>query len=179
MDLCNLNRERQRIEGNMFKEALEMLDRAPAEAGPVVLASSKWHQGVAGIVASKIVERIGLPVVIICVRNGVGRGSCRSMDGFNIYEALSKCGDMLLSFGGHEMAAGLTVEEQRIDDLKERLKDIFASGPAVSRERLLSVDFEVIKPRLMTLENIEALETLEPYGDGQSPAAIVHERRDC
>ena len=163
--LCELNKERQRIEAEMFKEAAEKLGGGePSE--PVVLASSHWHQGVAGIVASKMVERSGMPAVIICVKDGVGRGSCRSIEGFNIYEALAKCSEMLLSFGGHEMAAGLTIEEGRIGDLRKALGNIFTQGPAVPRERTLNVDFEVIKPRLMTLENVEALETLEPYGTG-------------
>ncbi len=178
LELCGLNKERQRIESEMFKDALEMLKTGRNTNGPVVLSSDMWHQGVAGIVASRIVERVGLPTVIICVKDGVGRGSCRSVEGFNIYDALSKCSDILLSYGGHEMAAGLTIEEDKIDDLRDMLGKIFSSGPAMPKERFLNVDFEVIKPRLITLENIEALEALEPYGTG-NPQPLLCMRDMC
>ncbi len=162
--LCALNRERQRIEGEMFQEALQMLEEHPASGGPIVLHSSGWHQGVAGIVASKLTDKFGLPSVMICVKDGIGRGSCRSVEGFDLHEALSSCRDLLLSFGGHEMAAGLTIDEARIDDFALALRERFS--PACAARRCLNVDFEVIKPELLTLPNVAAAEALEPYGVG-------------
>ncbi len=164
--LCDMNRERQRIEGEMYREALEMLEKAPPEGRPVVLASDTWHQGVCGIVASRLAERFALPAVMICLRDGIGRGSCRSVEGFNLVNALSRCRGTLLGFGGHEMAAGLTIGEDRIDDFRRELGGCYAASAPAPAERALTVDLEVKKPELLALRNVEALEALEPYGTG-------------
>jgi single-stranded-DNA-specific exonuclease len=164
--LCDLNRERQRIEGEMLTEALAMLEENPPEGKTIVLAGEGWHQGVAGIVASRVSEKFGLPTVMICVKDGIGRGSCRSGCGYNIFEALQKCSDILTNFGGHEMAAGLTVGADRIDELRARLGDIYLSELDKISEPELKIDFEVIKPELMSVQNIDALTMLEPYGIG-------------
>lgn len=164
--LCDMNRERQRIEGEMLEEALHMLEKAPPEGRPIVLASSSWHQGVCGIVASRLADRFGLPAVMICLKDGVGRGSCRSVEGFNLFNALSACRDILMGFGGHEMAAGLTVREERVDDLRRALGEQCAAMDFRPAQRTLAIDLEVIKPELLALRNVEALEALEPYGPG-------------
>ncbi len=169
-ELCALNRERQRIEGEMFRKALDMLDAFPDRTKPIVLASHTWHQGVCGIVASRVSEKFNVPAVMICVKDGVGRGSCRSVEGFNLYEALTKCRDILLGFGGHEMAAGLTVSEERIDDLRDALGRLYDGSTAP--ERVLNIDFEVIRPELLSLSNVESLEGLEPYGAG-NPTPVM------
>ena len=165
-ELCAMNRERQRIEGDMYREALEMLRDRPPEGRPIVLSSRTWHQGVCGIVASRLSEKYGLPAVMICVKDGVGRGSCRSVEGFNLYEAISACRDDLLTFGGHALAAGLTVREDRIDALREGLGREYASCQGGVPEKRVHVDLEVIKPELLSLPNVEALDELEPYGPG-------------
>ena len=169
-ELCAMNRERQRIESGMFRQALSMLEDYPDRTKPIVLASDAWHQGVCGIVASRICEKFNVPAVMICVKDGVGRGSCRSVEGFNLYEALTGCRDLLLGYGGHEMAAGLTVREDRIDDLRRALARSYQG--AAAPERVLNIDFEVLKPALLRLENVEALETLEPYGTG-NPTPVL------
>ena len=165
-ELCAMNRERQCIEGAMFKEALDMLAKDPPDGKPIVLASDRWHQGVCGIVASKLVDRFGLPAVMICLKDGVGRGSCRSVEGFNLFDALSAHRELLLNFGGHEMAAGLTVEKDSVDALRRALGESFAALPEKICERVLHVDFEVIKPELLSMANIDAMAALEPYGAG-------------
>ncbi len=169
-ELCALNRERQRIESDMFRQALRMMEDFPDRTRPIVLASGTWHQGVCGIVASRISEKFNVPAIMICVRDGVGRGSCRSVEGFNLYDALTRCRDVLLGYGGHEMAAGLTVREERIDELRQALAECYAS--VKTPERVLPVDFEVIKPELLTIQNVEALDTLEPYGAG-NPTPVL------
>ena len=171
-ELCAMNRERQCIEGAMFKEALKMLEKDPPGGKPIVLASREWHQGVCGIVASKVVDRFGLPAVMICLKDGVGRGSCRSVCGFNLFDALSTHRELLLNFGGHEMAAGLTVEERNVDALRLALAESFEALPEKICERVLHVDFEVIKPELLSMANIDAMATLEPYGTG-NPQPIL------
>ncbi len=169
-ELCALNRERQRIESGMFHEALSMLEAFPDRTKPIVLASDTWHQGVCGIVASRISEKFNVPAVMISVKDGVGRGSCRSVEGFNLYDALSRCRDVLLGFGGHEMAAGLTVSRENIGALREALGRLYDG--AAAPERVLNVDFEVVKPELLSLANVEALDSMEPYGAG-NPTPVL------
>ena len=169
-ELCALNRERQRIENDMFHEALSMLEAFPDRTKPIVLASDTWHQGVCGIVASRMSEKFNVPAVMISVKDGVGRGSCRSVEGFNLYDALSRCRDVLLGYGGHEMAAGLTVSRENIGALREALGKLYTGSAAP--ERVLNVDFEVFKPELLSLGNVESLDRLEPYGAG-NPTPVM------
>lgn len=161
--LCELNSERRRIESEMFEEALSMAEAENGSRAPIVLSSEKWYLGVAGIVASRLTERLSRPVVVICVADGIGRGSCRSVDGFSIHAALESRSEMLLAFGGHEMAAGLTIERDRIDELKRSLSEADMGETPGAR---LWIDLEVIKPGLLTTENVEALSGLEPFGNG-------------
>ena len=161
-ELCQLNRDRQKLESEMFLQASEMVNSAPD--GPLVLVSDRWHQGVSGIVASRLAEKFGVPAIMICVAEGIGKGSCRSVRGFGIYEALSCCADTLESFGGHEMAAGLTIKSENIPVLAERLRAIYEKKRDSITESCLEIDFEVIKPGLLTEENVESLKMLEPYG---------------
>ncbi len=159
--LNEMNSERQRLEGEMYNDAMMMArDAVPGE--PIVLASDKWHQGVAGIVASRLSERFMLPTVIICLKDGIGRGSCRSVPGFDIHGALARCADFLLSYGGHEMAAGLTLREEDVPRLRASLRESFS--PPDDDAKRLDIDFEVRKPELLSMQNVEALEELEPYG---------------
>ncbi len=165
-ELCALNRRRQELETEMYLSAMSMLKKEPPDGKPIVLASSSWHQGVAGIVASKVSERYRLPAVMICLQNGKGRGSCRSYGDFNIYDALEASSSCLEGYGGHSMAAGLTVLEENVDDFRESLGRYYEEKVKEPFESILDIDFEVIKPRLLTVENVTALGDLEPYGTG-------------
>jgi len=170
-ELCAMNRERQTIEAAIFEEALDKLRAAPPEGKPIVLAGHDWHQGVAGIVASRVAEKYALPTVMISLKDGVGRGSCRSVGGFSIYEALKSCSGCLMSFGGHDMAAGLVIEEDRIDELRRQLGERYSRAPGRA-ETVLHIDFEVIKPRLLSLEDVASLAALEPCGAGNPQATL-------
>ena len=165
-DLCRYNRERQQLESRMVDEALEMLRRSPADGRPLVLASEGWHQGVAGIVASRLSERFSLPAAVICLKDGVGRGSCRSVGNFNLFGALSSCRDLLTAFGGHEMAAGLTLPEENVAILRDRLGELYLASGAGGEVRTLRVDAELPKQEILTEENVAALDLLEPCGNG-------------
>lgn len=175
-NLCELNRERQLLEGDIFLQALDMLKENPPEGRPIVLSSSTWHQGVTGIVASRLTERYGLPAIIICLTDGVGKGSCRSVGTFNLYEALEANKDCILSFGGHEMAAGLTIEEGRIDELRERIGRHYTEVAKMPPAAELRIDFEVAKAEILSIENVQALSQLEPYGtDNQTPVMCLRD----
>ncbi|MBR1842826.1 MAG: single-stranded-DNA-specific exonuclease RecJ [Oscillospiraceae bacterium] len=170
--LCFLNTERRRIEAEMVDEATEMLEKEPPMGRPIVLMSEGWHQGVAGIVASRISEKYNLPAIMVCVKDGIGRGSCRSSGGYNIFEALSANRDILLSFGGHELAAGITISAENVSELRTRLGEAYVAASDDIPEPTLAIDFEVIKPELLSVANVMALDELEPFGTG-NPAPVL------
>ena len=165
VELNRLNTERRSLEIEISEQATAMLPEE-GPAGPVVLACESWYQGVTGIVASKMAERYKLPVIIISLADSVGRGSCRSYGSFSIYDALCSCEDILGNYGGHEMAAGITVAEENIEELRRRVISCYHAKTKDAPPSGLTVDFEVEKPELLTLDNIEALERLEPFGNG-------------
>ena len=115
------NQKRRQIDERMFADALSMVEREvdPERDSAVVLASDTWHPGVIGIVASRIAERVHLPTVLISVDDRQGKGSGRSIPGFDLYAALSHCQKHLVAFGGHKYAAGLTIERARLDAFRE------------------------------------------------------------
>jgi len=169
VDLCRLNDERRALENEIFDQAEAMLRDAPPD-GPIVLARRGWYQGVTGIVAAKMAERYHYPTVIISIDDdGMGRGSCRSFGSFAIFDALKSCEDILTNYGGHEMAAGVTISEENIDQLKERIIKFYSDNVGATPTSELSLDFEVTKPELLTVRNVQALESLEPFGNGNRP----------
>ena len=176
MQLCRLNTERRGLELEMFGEAESMLPEPEPPDEPIILAKHGWFQGVTGIVASKMAERYLLPTIIISIDDdGVGRGSCRSFGGFRIYDALRSCEDILDNYGGHEMAAGVTVPEDKIDELRRRIVRYYQDSICITPISGLCLDFEVEKPELLTVQNVEALGSLEPFGSGiHSPCLCIN-----
>jgi len=172
VELCRLNAERRNLEQEIYEEASTMLP-ATIPDEPIILAKRGWYQGVTGIIAAKMAERHRLPVIIISIDDdGIGRGSCRSFGTFAIYDALCSCEDILENFGGHEMAAGVTVAEEKIDELRKRISVFYHENLKTLPESGLMLDFEVEKPELLTISNIEALENLEPFGNGNPPPCL-------
>jgi len=169
-ELCALNRERQNVEQTIYSQAEEMIARLPdRDRSALVLESSRWHQGVVGIVASRLSEKYSRPSFMIHLNGDTGKGSCRSWGGFNLFAALENCKDLLLGFGGHELAAGFTIEEANIPAFRERMNDYarsFQGGAAPVS--VLDVDVAITHPSAMTLEELEALSALEPYGSGNA-----------
>jgi len=174
IELCRLNAERRSLELEIYEEASAMLPKVLPDE-PIILARHGWYQGVTGIIAAKMSERHRLPVIIISIDNdGMGRGSCRSFGSFAIYDALCSCEDILVNFGGHEMAAGVTVAEVNIEELRQRVTKYYHDNIKTTPESGLKLDFEVEKPELLTIHNIEALESLEPFGNGNpSPCLCI------
>jgi single-stranded-DNA-specific exonuclease len=172
-ELCELNMRRREMEGAIFAEVEErMLDEAPD--GPIVMSGENWFHGVMGIVAARTAERWMLPAVMINMdEDGVGRGSCRSFGMFRMYSALQRCCDLLINYGGHEMAAGITIARENIDELRRRLAEIYREEIKTRPVPKLFIDFEVEKARLLALENVKALSTLEPFGNGNLPPNML------
>ncbi|MDO4810340.1 MAG: single-stranded-DNA-specific exonuclease RecJ [Eubacteriales bacterium] len=169
-ELCALNRERQSVEQTIYTQALSLIEEMPVEQRhALVLSSSEWHQGVVGIVASRLSEKFSCPSFMIHLSGDVGKGSCRSWGGFNLFAALEDCSDLLLGFGGHELAAGFTIQAENIPVFRERMNGYVRShcgeGVPVSS---LDIDVSIDKPGCVTLAEVDALSTLEPYGAGNS-----------
>ena len=166
--LCRLNRERQAIEGKIYAQCEAMARALPRQRRyALVLSGEHWHQGVVGIVASRLAEKFACPTFMICLQDGKGKGSCRSYAGFNLFAALEHCAPLLNGFGGHELAAGFTIREENIpafvDAMNQYVLDLTGGEEMVSA---LEIDGEVEDPNLLTLENIEGLDLLEPCGAG-------------
>ena len=163
--LCDLNRQRQAVESQIYAQAVSMLpDAQPPEA--IVLADDTWHQGVVGIVASRMAEEYCCPAFLICLDGEHGKASSRSFGGFNLFSSLTALSGLLESYGGHELAAGFTIARRNIPRFREDICAIAAeyylgSGPRT----VLEIDC-VIPPELMTVRSIEALNILEPCGNG-------------
>ncbi len=174
--LCELNRARQSVEQEIFAEAQARIGQMPPEERhALVLESSDWHQGVVGIVASRLSEKYSCPSFMIHLNGVVGKGSCRSFGAFNLFAALEECQDLLLGFGGHELAAGFTIERDRIPAFRRRINALaeryFGEGAPVP---CLEVDAEITHPDWMSLGEVEALQRLEPYGaDNQRPLFCI------
>ena len=168
--LCALNRERQTVEQEIYMQAEEMIADLPEyQRSALVLSSDKWHQGVVGIVASRLSEKYSRPSFMIHMNGSVGKGSCRSWGGFNLFAALEDCQDLLLGFGGHELAAGFTIEEKNIPAFRERMNQYAKEFRGGSRPvSSLDVDVAIAQPGRITLSELEALSTLEPYGSGNT-----------
>ncbi len=173
-DLCQLNRDRQALETDIWQQALDMIgDEKPAT--PIVLCCETWHQGVIGIAASRLTEAFNVPAVMICLDGDRGKGSCRSCGGFNLFEALSACSDHLEGFGGHALAAGLTIKRENIDAFRLALGEYYLSHPAESC-RSLDIDLRVDSPELLTMRCVEDLDLMEPCGTGNARPLLMLER---
>ena len=171
-ELCALNRERQTIECEIFQECVQRLERRP-QSGVILLADEHWHQGVVGIVASRLTEKYSCPVFMVCLDQGMGKGSCRSWGGVNLFHLLTQCQDLLEGFGGHAMAAGFTVREENIPALECRLRQLVLEEQAGEElPSLLDIDAAVL-PQELTVEAVEALDALEPCGAGNPRPVLV------
>ena len=166
--LCDLNRERQAVEQSICADAIAQIERLrPEERNALVLSSEEWHQGVVGIVASRLSEKYAAPSFMIHLKDGSGKGSCRSYGGFNLFSALESCSDLLDGFGGHELAAGFTIPEENIDTFRQRMNRFVKAASGGERAvSCLEVDAAISNPADMTLEQVDHLAQLEPYGAG-------------
>ena len=121
--LCEQNKQRQEAENDILHQALQKLrhEYDPLEDQMIILAGEHWHHGVIGIVCSRLCDRYACPTVLIALEDGVGKGSGRSVKGFHLYDALCNSAPILERFGGHELAAGLTIREENIPKFKEEM----------------------------------------------------------
>ena len=176
--LNEINVARQETEQEIVKAAQEQLDSEPAilEDRVILIWGRDWHPGVIGIVASRLVEKTGRPVIVVSVdEHGEGKGSGRSVQGFNLHECIASCEDILLRFGGHAMAAGLSVREENLPELRRRLNEWAARECAVLFTPPLECDLSIHLDRI-TVESVRRLEQLAPYGAENPTPVFVLEK---
>ena len=163
--LCELNRQRQAVESEIYQQAIAMLPVGqPPEA--IVLADESWHQGVVGIVASRIAEEFSCPAFLICLDGDHGKASSRSYGGFNLFSSLTALSSLLESYGGHELAAGFTISRGNIPEFRRQICALASDFYTDDAPRtLLDIDCTV-PPELLTLFNVDSLNVLEPCGNG-------------
>ena len=170
--LCELNRLRQGIEAGIYAEATQML-AGVQNPDAIVLARDGWHQGVVGIVVSRLAEEYSCPVFLITLNGDTGKASSRSFGGFPLFSALEQLEPLLLNYGGHELAAGFTIRRDRIDDFRCAVTAMAAEyRQSHPDERSLELDCTV-SPELLTVSSIESLSVLEPFGSG-FPRPLLH-----
>ena len=162
--LCELNRQRQSVESEIYNQAVGMLPTGqPPEA--IVLADESWHQGVVGIVASRIAEEYACPTFLICLDGEHGKASSRSHGGFNLFASLTTLSSLLESYGGHELAAGFTITRSNIPEFRKQICSLAAGYYQDDIPRtVLDVDC-AIPVELLTIPNIDSLSVLEPCGN--------------
>ena len=179
-ELCQLNRLRQAIELEIFQHCDQLLTHTPALSAPViVLAGEGWHQGVIGIVASRLAEKYACPAFMISLDGDKGKGSCRSFGGFNLFGALERCAPLLDSYGGHELAAGFSIHRDNIPAFRSALCQLvgeFAGHQPM--ESSLDVDCEIPHCSLLSTQDVESLSLLEPFGSG-NPKPVFLLRSVC
>ena len=170
--LCDLNKERQGVESEIYTQAIEMLpqDHIP---DAIVLADETWHQGVVGIVASRIAEEYCCPTFLICLDGEHGKASSRSYGGFNLFSALRQLSELLESYGGHELAAGFTINRSSIPAFREAIGKLAQNYYKDDGPRTVLEADCTVKAELLTVGNIDSLNRLEPCGNGCAKPVLV------
>ncbi len=173
--LGKLNADRQRIEETALVEAIACIEKDGIHERPaIVVASEKWHAGVIGIVASKLVEKYRLPAIVISAPDKKSKGSARSIAGLNMIDALARCSDLLERFGGHAQAAGLVVDTERIGAFRSRFENCCAELTKSIEKKRLAIDAE-IEAKDLSRKLAKELERLEPFGLG-NPEPVLSAR---
>ncbi|MCI5573852.1 MAG: single-stranded-DNA-specific exonuclease RecJ [Faecalibacterium prausnitzii] len=171
--LNQINVQRQETETQIFQAVQQQLKQQPdcLEDRVMLLWGRDWHPGVIGIVASRMVERTGRPVIIVTVdQQGEGKGSGRSVQGFNLHACIGSCADLLIRYGGHAMAAGLSVREENLPELRRRLNEWAARECPVLHTPPLCCDLAIHLDRI-TVDSVRRLEQLAPYG-AENPTPV-------
>ena len=169
-ELDAMNRERQQVERGIFEDVEKR--REALDQRIIITGDPLWHPGVIGVVASKLVEKYGKPSILLSFTDGMGRGSCRSVPGFDMHQALSHCSDLLETFGGHASAGGMKIRKERLPDFEKKMRAYLERSRAgISFGTELNIDCEV---NLVALSHrlLSELEQLRPFGEG-NPVPIL------
>ena len=173
--LDDLNTKRQEIEKEIFENAIDMINLKGMEnKKSIVLYNKSWHNGVIGIVASKLVNMYQKPVILLTKENNVIRGSGRCQQGISLYDSLTKCKDTLIQFGGHELAAGLSIEEENLQKFIDEFKKvIFEEVGDKEPEQIIDIDMQIFEKDL-NVSLIKDLYKLRPYGQSNKVPQFLY-----
>ena len=167
--LNEYNLQRQEIEKRIFDEAQELMQNPEEQKLPcIVLRKENWHHGVIGIVSSKITDMYFKPSILMCIEDKEAKGSGRSIPGFDIHEALENCKENIKQFGGHSMAIGITIDNDKFDDFKKQIEEYAESKQISEIVPVLNID-EKVQLKNINLSDIKDLELLEPFGEANKP----------
>lgn len=163
-EIDDANAERQRIEKEIFAQAVDIIERKGYKYNRVIVVEGEnWHNGVVGIVASRITERYGCPSIVISKNGEAASGSGRSIEGFSLYNAIKYASDTLLKFGGHELAAGVSLKSENIELFRQKINEYAAGKEYVPP--VLKLDCR-LNPSALSLDLAESVKELEPFGHG-------------
>lgn len=169
------NKERQAIEKRIYEESLKLLEKENIEdKSCIVLGNTNWHNGVIGIVSSKITDKYYKPSLLICFEDNIGKGSGRSIPGFDLHEALTKCSSNLESFGGHSMAVGLKLKKEKYEAFKKEIEEYAKENikeDVLDREILIDQE---LQNKDITIHSVRELELLEPFGEGNQEPIVLY-----
>lgn len=165
-EICADNEERRRVEAEIAEAAFADIEaKGYMKDRVVVVDGENWHHGVIGIVASRVTERCGKPCMIISRGETEAKGSGRSIDGFSLFEAICACGDLLIKFGGHPMAAGITLKPENIEAFRKRINQYAAEHFPQMPTQTVTLDCK-LNPAALSVSMAQSLTQLEPFGNG-------------
>lgn len=165
-EICADNEERRRVEAEIAEAAFADIEaKGYMKDCVVVVDGENWHHGVIGIVASRVTERCGKPCMIISRGETEAKGSGRSIEGFSLFEAICACGDLLIKFGGHPMAAGITLKPENIEAFRKRINQYAAEHFPQMPTQTVTLDCK-LNPAALSVSMAQSLTQLEPFGNG-------------
>ena len=170
--LNTYNKIRQETEKNIYEEAIDKI-KYEEDKSVIVLGSENWHHGVIGIVASKITEMYFKPTILLCFEDDIAKGSGRSVQGFDLHNALCLCSDLLEKYGGHEMAIGLSLKKENFDAFKEKFEQIANENKVDEIIPVIYIDNQ-INSKTCSLELVKQLKLLEPFGEGNKVPLFIY-----
>ena len=171
--LNKYNSERQQKEVKIFNEAIEMIEQGEKNKNCIILGKENWHHGVIGIVSSKVTEMYYKPSILICFEDDEGKGSGRSIQGFDLHEALGKCQKHIERFGGHSMAIGITIKKSEFDEFKQDVEKYTENTNIKELIPIIKIDKEITIDDI-NMETIKELKKLEPYGEANKMPLFIY-----
>ena len=173
LSLNEYNKERQDIEKRIYEDAVNKIEKSEKNKQVLVLGSENWHHGVIGIVASKITDLYFKPSILICFEEDEGKGSGRSIPGFDLYESLTNCSENLEKFGGHSMAVGVTLKKENFEKFKEEFEKYAQNSNICDIIPIIKIDEEITLEDI-NIKAVEELNMLEPFGEANKMPLFMY-----
>lgn len=162
--LNEYNQERQAKEKEIFEQVVAKIEAGKKDKNCIILGDENWHHGIIGIVSSKVTDMYFKPSILICFEEGMGKGSGRSIPGFDLHDALSNCSQYIEKFGGHAMAIGISIQKENFEKFKEEFEKYTEQSNIGEIIPILQIDEEVSLKNI-NIEDVKSLQLLEPYGE--------------